>query len=226
MTPTLAARLSRFLVRCHPRRWRQRYGDELLDVLDQHHAGARTTLDLAFSAVDAHLDPAWRARPTVAGLRRGVRVAAPWAAALTALAVVLGVPLAISVWRDTHWTPDNTAGVTALAFSPDRQILVSAVGFEINGTDTVWDIADQARPRRLASFEGGAPTVISPDGRTVATLNFDNQPVLWDVADPARPARVATLPGDGDNVLCGGRRSPRTAGSWPPPTPAGSTCGM
>ena len=55
-----AARLSRFLVRCHPRRWRQRYGDELLDVLDQHHVGARTALDLAFSALDAHLDPACR----------------------------------------------------------------------------------------------------------------------------------------------------------------------
>jgi WD40 repeat protein len=202
------ARLSRFLVRCHPRRWRQRYGDELLDVLDQHHVGARTTLDLAFSALDAHLDPAWRGRPTAAGLRRGARVAAPWAAALTALALVVGVPLGIQVWNDNHWTPGDRSGVTALAFSPDRRILVSAVGFDIDGTDTVWDIADPGRPRRLASFEGGAPTVISPDGRIVATINFDNQPVLWDVSDPARPARVATLPGDGVNVLWGQAFSP------------------
>ena len=48
MSSRLAARLSRFLIRCHPRRWRERYGDELLDVLDQHHAGPRTVLDLAF----------------------------------------------------------------------------------------------------------------------------------------------------------------------------------
>jgi hypothetical protein len=68
MTSMLAARLSRFLVRCHPRRWRQRYGDELLDVLGQHRAGARTVLDLAFSVVDAHLDPAWRRRPAMTGL--------------------------------------------------------------------------------------------------------------------------------------------------------------
>ena len=48
-------------------------------------------LDLAFSALDAHLDPAWRARPALAGLRRGARAAAPWAAALIALVLVLGV---------------------------------------------------------------------------------------------------------------------------------------
>ena len=36
MRPGQAARLSRFLVGCHPRRWRDRYGEEMLDVLDQH----------------------------------------------------------------------------------------------------------------------------------------------------------------------------------------------
>jgi hypothetical protein len=30
------ARLSRFLVGCYPRRWRERYREEMLDVLDQH----------------------------------------------------------------------------------------------------------------------------------------------------------------------------------------------
>ena len=90
MTPVLAGRLSRFLVACHPRRWRQRYGDELLDVLGQHRAGARTVLDLAFSAADAHLNPAWRMQPSMAGLRRGARAAAPWSAALAALVLVGG----------------------------------------------------------------------------------------------------------------------------------------
>jgi hypothetical protein len=56
--------------------------------------------------------------------------------------------------------------VTALVFSPGHRILVSAVGFDIGGTDTTWNVADPARPRQLARFEGGAPTAVSPDGRT------------------------------------------------------------
>ena len=50
MTPPLAARLSRALVGCHPRRWRQRYAGELLEVPDQHRPTARTVLKLAASA--------------------------------------------------------------------------------------------------------------------------------------------------------------------------------
>ncbi len=59
MGRTLAARLSRTLVGCYPRRWRQRYGEELLEVLDQHHTGMQTVLNLAASALGAHLDPAY-----------------------------------------------------------------------------------------------------------------------------------------------------------------------
>jgi WD40 repeat protein len=98
--------------------------------------------------------------------------------------------------------------VTALAFSPDHRILVSAVGFGEDGTDTIWDVADPAQPEQLASFEGGAPTAISPDGHTVATISFHDQPVLWNVADPARPARIAMLPGVRDTVLWGQAFSP------------------
>ena len=61
MTSPLAVRLSRFLVRCYPRRWRQRYAAELLEVLDQHRPTARTVLNLCAIAVSTHLDPAWRA---------------------------------------------------------------------------------------------------------------------------------------------------------------------
>ena len=208
MTSMLAYRLSRFLVRCHPRRWRQRYGDELLDVLGQHRAGARTVLDLAFSAVDAHLDPAWRTRPAMTGLRRGARAAAPWAAALTALVLVVGGLVAIQAWQEGHWHPGDNAGVTALVFSPNHRILVSAVGFDEDGTDTIWNVADLAHPEQLATFEGGAPTALSPDGRTVATVSFHDQPVLWNLSDPARPARIAMLPGDPDVVLWGQAFSP------------------
>ena len=46
----LAARLSRALAGCHPRRWRQRYAGELPEVPDQHRPTARTVLNLAASA--------------------------------------------------------------------------------------------------------------------------------------------------------------------------------
>ena len=60
MRPGLAARLSRKLAGCYPRRWRQRYGEEMPDVLDQHRPTARTVLNLAVGAVSTHLDPAYR----------------------------------------------------------------------------------------------------------------------------------------------------------------------
>ena len=53
-------RLSRAVVGCYPRRWKQRYAAELLDVLDQHRAGPRTVLSLAGGALSTHLDPDYR----------------------------------------------------------------------------------------------------------------------------------------------------------------------
>jgi hypothetical protein len=51
MGPGPAGQLSRVLVGWHPRRWRERYGEEMLDVLDQHQASARTVASLAASAL-------------------------------------------------------------------------------------------------------------------------------------------------------------------------------
>ena len=87
MTPTLAARLSLALIGCYPRRWRQRYGDELLDVLDQHRAGARTVLNLAGSAVSTHLDPAYRTE--------GLTMARFHRAALISAALAVGIALVV-----------------------------------------------------------------------------------------------------------------------------------
>ncbi len=93
MGPELAARLYRFLVGCHPPRWRQRYAAELLEVLNQHRPTSRTVLNLCASAVSAHLDPAWQAgwHPTIR-LRRWAWIAAP------------SVPGLLAVWlrRDGH----------------------------------------------------------------------------------------------------------------------------
>jgi WD40 repeat protein len=119
-----------------------------------------------------------------------------------------GAFVILRVWQEGHWRPDSSGGVTAVAFSADQRVMVSAVGFDINGLDTVWNVTDPARPRSLGTFEGGAPTAMAPDGRTVATVSFHDQPVLWNVADPARPARIVTLPGYHDVVLWGQAYSP------------------
>ncbi len=206
MTRTLAARLSRALVGCYPRRWRQRYADELLDVLDQHRPAARTVLNLAASAVSTHLDPAYRLEGlAMTRLRRGALISAALAAPVV---LTLGALMGYGAWRESSWHPGDAAGVTALAFSPDRRILVSAIGFDEDGTDTVWNVADPAHPKQLAQFEGGAPTAISPDRRTVATISFHDQPVLWNVSNPERPAKIAALPGVPDVVLWGQAFSP------------------
>jgi WD40 repeat protein len=114
-----------------------------------------------------------------------------------------------------------------VAFSPRAAILVTAFGGAIDGVDRLWDVTDLSRPRRLSQFEGGQPMALSPDGRTVATVAFSGQTTLWDVVDPRRPAEIATLPaGDGSKLWGQDRRSPRTAGSWPPPATTGSSCGM
>ena len=83
MRPGLAERLSRALVSWHPRRWRDRYGEEVLDVLDQHQPTARTVANLWASAVSAQLDPAWRTdRLLLPRLRRAALIAAAAAASL------------------------------------------------------------------------------------------------------------------------------------------------
>lgn len=41
----------------YPRAWRERYGDELLEVLEQERLGLRTRLDLVRGALDARLHP-------------------------------------------------------------------------------------------------------------------------------------------------------------------------
>ena len=96
-----------------------------------------------------------------------------------------------------------------MAFSPaDQHILVTATSGTLDGLDTLWNVTDPARPRRLANFEGGAPTAFAPDGRTVATVAFNGQPALWNVADLAKPARITTLPSGDDSKLWGEAFSP------------------
>jgi WD40 repeat protein len=192
MRPPLAGRLSRVLVSCHPRRWRERYGEEMLDVLDQHRPTARTVASLGASAVSAQLDRGWRTdRLSPFRLRRAALVSAAIAAPLA----LLLAPVGYGIWQDDHWHPSADEGLLSVSFSARTAVMVTAFGQAIDGTDVVWDVTDLSRPQRLSQFEGGQPTALSPDGRTVATVAFSGRTALWDVADPRHPAMVATLPG-------------------------------
>ncbi len=137
MRPGMAGRLSRFLVGCHPRRWRERYGEEMLDVLDQHYATARTVASLWASAVGAHLDAAYRTdRLSLSRLRRAALISA---AIAVPLALVLA-PVGYRMWQDDHWHPAADEGLVSVAFSAHAAILVTAFGVTLDGVDMVWDV--------------------------------------------------------------------------------------
>ena len=213
MKPALADRLSRAVVGCYPRRWKQRYAAELLDVLDQHRAGPRTVLSLAGGALSTHLDPDYRMqirlRPRLSrDARQAVAIIAATTVCLLALAILAIVPRAI---RESRWQPSSSDSVAAIAFSRDQRILVSAnAGPPWEATSTLWDVTGQGRPRRLSVFEGGSPATISPDGATVATNAFGGraQAALWNVTRPRHPARLAVLSAGLSGALWGQAFSP------------------
>src|SRR6185437_16910976 len=139
MRPGLAGRLSRALVGWHPRRWQERYREEMLEVLNQHHPTARTVASLAGSVLSTHADPAYRTEwLSLARLRRAALISAVVAAPL---ALILG-PIGYGMWQDSHWHPAADEGMVSAAFSAHAAILVTAFGVTLDGMDIVWDVTD------------------------------------------------------------------------------------
>ena len=193
MRPALAARLSRALVGCYPRRWRERYGAELLEVLDQHRPGARTVLNLAASALGAHLDRAYRAGvlPMIAGTRR----ASP--SPLSSSGASWCSSCSRPSWSGRksgqgRGPPLSQGGVFGVAFSPDGRTVVT-----ISTTMKIWNVGDPAHPERLGyspgDAVGGTDPAFSPNGRILATGGGKAE-ILWNMADPGRPTQIAVLP--------------------------------
>ena len=213
MQRSLADRLSRAVVGCYPRRWKQRYAAELLDVLDQHQAGPRTVLSVAGGALSTHLDQDYRMQiRLMPRLSRDAKIyVAIFAATIVALPALVILPMIPRAIRESRWETSSSDSVAAVAFSRDQRILVSATsGPPWEPTSTLWDITDQARPRRLSVFEGGSPATISPDGATVAANAFGGraQAALWNVTRPRHPARMAVLPVGLPGALWGEAFSP------------------
>ncbi len=209
MKPAVADRLSRAVVGCYPRRWKQRYAAELLDVLDQHQAGPRTVLSLAGGALSTHLDPDYRMQIR---LSRDAKIyIAIFAAIIVGVPALVILPMIPRAIRESRWEPSSSDSVGAIAFSRDQRIMVSATGGPPwEATSTLWDITGQARPRRLSVFEGGSPATISPDGATVAANAFGGraQAALWNVTRPQHPARLAVLSAGLSGALWGEAFSP------------------
>jgi WD40 repeat protein len=211
--PALADRLSRVVVGCYPRRWKQRYAAELLDVLDQHRAGPRTVLSLAGGALSTHLDPDYRMQIRLKPhLSRDAKLyIAIFAAIIVGVPALVILPMIPRAIRESRWEPSSSGSVGAIAFSRDQRIMVSATGGPPwEATSTLWDLTGQARPRRLSVFEGGSPATISPDGATVAANAFGGQAevALWNVTRPQHPARLSVLSAGLSGALWGQAFSP------------------
>jgi len=104
-----------------------------------------------------------------------------------------GVTLALGEWGGTirlmNWrtgqergipapSPDS-AGVTALAFSPDGRILASGYGYS-DGIIRLWDVASLDPLGRLEGHRGWvAKLVFSPDGRTLFSASDDETVRAW-----------------------------------------------
>jgi WD40 repeat protein len=197
------------VVGCYPRRWKQRYAAELLDVLDQHDAGPRTVLSLAGGALSTHLDPDYRMQIRLKPhLSRDAKL---YIAIFFGLPALVILPMVSRAIRESRWEPSSSDSVDAIAFSRDQRILVSTTsGPPWEATSTLWDVTDRARPRRLSVFEGGSPATISPDGATVAANAFGGraQAALWNVTRPRHPVRLAVLSAGLPGALWGEAFSP------------------
>src|ERR1700722_3394834 len=179
MRLALAARLCRILIGCYPRRWKQRYAAEMLDVLDQHRAGSGTVLSLVGGALTTHLDPGYRMEiRRMPRLSKDAKLAVILSVTVPAgIIALVALPAIAHNISESSWHLSNSGALGSVAFSGNQRIVAGASGGPPwSGTSILWNVTDQAWPQRLAEFEGGNPTTISPDGRTVATVAFGGQP--------------------------------------------------
>jgi hypothetical protein len=204
----LAGRLARLMVSCYPRRWRRRYSEELLALLEEHPSSPRTVANLALGALGTHLDPGYRREGiTMPGPGSPLRTAAAVAGLVAAFVVVIGGLLALAIRHEQQ--TDGALSATAaagVAVSPSTRLGVTAQGTGPGDSccDLVWRIG--AHPTLLAHFPGGAPLTFAPRGQTLLTASPAGVAV-WSLANPAKPVRIATMPGP--NTAVGITSAPR-----------------
>jgi hypothetical protein len=107
------------VLRLYPRRWRQRYGAEMLDLAGSQPASIRSVVDLLAGAVDARLNPQLARATMVAGPEGMATMAHSWCA-----------PAGITTrdqWRSASWMIGGSLGLTLLALGLQLRLGSNAV---------------------------------------------------------------------------------------------------
>ncbi|WP_409490864.1 WD40 repeat domain-containing protein [Amycolatopsis sp. cmx-11-12] len=96
----------------------------------------------------------------------------------------------------------HTDAITAVAFSSDGRILITA---SMDESLRLWNVSDGTRPILLGQAADSGSRVhamaFSPDGRTVATGSLGGAVKLWNVSDPAHPAESGGYLRDQDGFM-------------------------
>jgi len=121
--------------------------------------------------------------------------------------LVFGLLLGYVSWRE-RWHLSGAGGVGGVAFAPGQRLMAVPSGSRPGQHGHRMGHRGPGPAAAAVGVPGGEPTVLSPDGRIVATLSHGGQPVLWDVANPRRPVRVAIMPAGGAHPLWGEAFSP------------------
>ena len=111
----MKANLARLLIRLYPRRWRQRYGDELEALLEEQPARHRIFVDIVRGAFSQHVTSLTHGElamsdcsGTVLRFTRVPSAVVPIALSVAALIVVLA-KLAMSNWVVVHESDEGAA---------------------------------------------------------------------------------------------------------------------
>jgi hypothetical protein len=116
-------RIVTWILNFYPRRWRERYQEEMLALLEQHAISLTTILDVLLGAMDARLDPAYRTKEGFMFHRlRDTRI----------LATIYICALAIFLFSATLWTmlngslafQDNPLGKTSETIASTANLLI------------------------------------------------------------------------------------------------------
>lgn len=98
-----------WLLRLYPRRWRRRYGDELMLLLETEPRSFRLFLDLLAGAIDARLNPQWVASEQASDGDRQV-------GSIRRLCASPGFSAA-DTWRSAGWMIGGSIGFVLLALA-------------------------------------------------------------------------------------------------------------
>jgi hypothetical protein len=113
--------MRRFLIRCYPARWRDRYGDEFEALLEERPLGPFDVADILLGALDARLRMRGRRAPS--GQGRGFTMTLR----IGGIAAILGAGLLVAAALST-FGPATERFASILAIAGTMALLVALVG--------------------------------------------------------------------------------------------------